>query len=357
MALFSWLFGNGKSKPSQPVITDGWTVSENGNPTRIEGSVRLTVFRQDRGWKYCIADINDRDDPYFSDAYSSERDAREEALAYVRGQPSRHQPLSASFDWERRQTWEEHIRERSRLIDELERYLAENTDLGISALRKPEAKIASHLKQLDWQITEYRVAGVSAELDALAERQKPALARLAEEVARRIEARQSQRAPRKQPVSDSKLSKELARKVDDLISLFADSPVLDPSEAERRYRHAMREATAKMLEDRMTFGEASGAPDFLNLDEASFRAFMKKADQDLSWQCDTVSDAFRRYLEIGEIPAPHYPMRIAVLLSKARDLDREKQFLAVWCMHFPSGNGTTYSKLVERAKRVGAIHA
>ncbi len=358
MAFFQWLFGSEKPGPAQlPSSPDGWMVSENGNPTFVAGSTRITVFHQDRGWKYCIADVDDRDDPHFSDAYATEIEAREEALAHFRGEPSRHHSLSVSSAEVRRLRWEAHIQERSLLIEELQRFLAENDDLGITALRKPEAKIASNLKQLDWQIAEYRNAGVSANLISLAERQKPALARLAEEVAAKIEIKQEKRPPKRAPVSDSQLSTELSQRVDDLIRLFADTPVVDPREVERRYSRAMRDATAKMLDGGVTYGQASGAPEFLNQDEESFRVFMKEADRDLAWQCSTVSDAFQRYLEIGEAPAPHYPMRVAVLLSKAKDIDREKKFLAAWCKHFPFGNGAKYAALVERAKKVGAIPA
>ena len=161
----------------------------------------------------------------------------------------------------------------------------------------------------------------------------------------------------KKPMSKSQLSNELARKVDDLIRVFADTPVMDPSEATRRYRRTVHDATAKMLDEGITYGRASGAPEFLNQDEKSFRAFMKKADQDIRWQCDTVSESFKRFLKIGETPAPHYPMRVAILLRKAKDFEREKQFLAAWCQHFPSGNGAKYAALVERAKKVGAIRA
>lgn len=328
MAFFSWLFGK-----------SNWTVSENGNPMLIEGSTRITVFQKDRGWKYCIADVDDGEEPYFSEAYANQQEAQEEALAHIRGDPSRHQPLSASFAEDRRERWETHIRERTPLIEELQRYLAENSDLGITALRKPEAKITSHLKQLDWQIAEYQRAGVSADLISLAERQRPLLANLAEEVAVRIKAKQIKRSPRKAPVSDSQLSSDLVSKVDELIRLFADSPVMEDDERERLWRRA------------------SGAPDFLNQDVKSFRAIMKVVDQDLVWQCETVTAAFERYLKTGEIPAPHYPMRVVVLLHKAKDFDRERQFLAAWCNHFPSGNGATYAALVERAKKTGAIPA
>lgn len=358
MAFFKWLFGKERPSSAQsPSSTNRWTVSANGNPTLVEGSTRITIFQQDLGWKYCIADVDDREDPHFSDAYATEREAREEALADFRGEPTSHQSLAASSTEDRRQRWEAHIRERSLLIEELQRFLVENNDFGMTALRKPEAKIASHLKQLDWQIAEYRNAGVSRNLISLAERQKPALARLAEEVAARIGNKQAKRPPKRTPVSDSQLSTELSRKVDDLIRLFADTPAVDPSELERRYSRAMRDATARMLDGGVTYGQASGAPKFLSQDEESFRAFMKEADQDLGWQCSAVSNAFQRYVEMGETPAPHYPMRVAVLLSKAKDLDREKAFLAAWCMHFPTGNGVKYAALVERAIKVGAIPA
>lgn len=358
MAFFSWLFGRSKPRATKSsAVTDRWSVSENGNPMLIEGSTRITVFQQDRGWKYCIADADDREEPYFSEAYANEEEAQEEALAHFRGEPTRHQPLSLSFAEDRRQRWETLIGERSKLIEELQRYLAENPDLGITALRKPEAKIASHLKQLDWQIAEYQRAGVSADLVSLAERQRPALAKLAEEVAAKLKAKQAQRPPQKVLASDSQLSSDLASKVDDLVRLFADSPVMEHDERERLYRESTRAATAKMLEEGLTYGQASGAPEFLNQDEESFRAFMKEADQDLEWQCETVTAAFERYLQTGEIPAPHYPMRVVVLLRKAKDFDREKQFLAAWCKHFPSGNGTTYAALVDRAKKTGAIPA
>jgi hypothetical protein len=358
MALFDWLFGRSKSRANKSAaVSDRWSVSENGNPTLIEGSTRITVFQQDRGWKFCIAAVNDREEPFFSEAYASEQEAREEALANLRGEPSRYQPLSVSFAEDRRQRWETHIRERSKVIEELQRYLAENADLGITALRKPEAKIASHLKQIDWQIAEYQRAGVSTDLISLAERQRPALATLAQEVAARIKAKQVQRPSQKAFVSDSQLSDDLASKVDDLIRLFADSRVMEHDERERLYRESTRAATTKMLDEGLTYGQASGAPEFLNQDEESFRAFMKKADQDLQWQCETVTAAFKRYRQTGEIPAPHYPMRVAVLLHKAKDFDREKQFLAAWCRHFPTGNGAAYAALVERATKTGAIPA
>jgi len=83
---------------------------------------------------------------------------------------------------------------------------------------------------------------------------------------------------------------------------------------------------------------------------------LKSADQDLQWQCETVAASFRKYRSSGEVPAPHYPMRIAILLSKAKDFDRERKFLSAWCKHFPVGNGTKYAALVKRAEKAGAFN-
>ncbi|MAZ85996.1 MAG: hypothetical protein CME90_20720 [Hoeflea sp.] len=356
MSFLKWLFGKsstrgGDARPG----AEGWAISENGNPTMVDGQIRITVFPQDRGWKFCIADVDDRNDPYFSDVYSSEVAAKEEALAHLRGEPTVHEPHSASRTEDGRDQWEAHIRARSVLIEEIQKLLSENPELGITALRKPEAKVSSHLKQLKWQIAEYHRAGVSVSMIAQSERQEALLSGLADKIGERIKAKQAQRPARKPPVSDSQLSSDLAGKVDDVIGLLAKQEVIDAEEQARLHRNSIRATTDRMLEEGITYGLASNGPDFLNHDESSFRAFMKTANQDLGWQCDTISDAFRRYLTSGEIPAPHYPMRVAVLLRKEKDFEREKRFLAACCKHFPSENGTTYAKLVERAKKTGAI--
>ena len=350
MAFWGWLFGGSS-------LRGGWELSENGNPTVLKGSSRLTVFAQDRGWKFCISDVEDRGEPYFSEAYETKRQAQEEALSYVRGDTPRHQPLSVGCAENRRHRWEAHIRARDSEIEELQKYLETNTDLRVTELRKPEAKIASLLKQIGRQTAEYERLGVSAKLLRLNEHHRSVLTRLGEGVAGRVSALQSKRSPRKPPVSNSRLPPNLAEKVDELIALFAGSPVMDSAERQNLYRETRTAVMAKMIDDGLSYGEVSRGPAFLNQDEESFRAFMKDADQSLSWQCDTVTEAFERYLNTGETPAPHYPKRIAILLSKAKDFEREKQFLAAWCRHFPAGNGVTYGQLVERAKKTGAIES
>lgn len=45
-----------------------WQTSDRGNPTLVLDGQRLTVFQQDGGWKWVIADEDDQDDlPLFSD--------------------------------------------------------------------------------------------------------------------------------------------------------------------------------------------------------------------------------------------------------------------------------------------------
>jgi hypothetical protein len=156
-------------------------------------------------------------------------------------------------------------------------------------------------------------------------------------------------------VSDDRLSAEEAQKVDALIRLFRECAIIEPVEVAARRSRASAEILAKMLDEQLTHGEASDAPDFFNQSEVAFRAFLKDVDNDLGWQCDTVSAAFERYLKIGEVPAPHFPMRVAVLLRKAKSFERERSFLAAWCKHFPSGNGVKFAQLVERARSAGAV--
>lgn len=342
-----------------------WLTSRSGNPTMVVGGERVTVFPADGGWKFVTTaehdDLSDDDDcAYFSDPHETQEQAKYEALALIEGRPSRYQSMcevrTAKREDRRRIAWEQAIRDREALITETQALL-KGENLNITTMRKPEKRIASQLKALEWQIPEYHRAGVSADLILLAEQQRSVLLGLAEEIAATIKAKQARQPPRKAPVSDSQLSSDLAKQVDELTRLFAESDVMNNEERERLYRQFTRAATARMLDEGLGYGQASGAPVFLNQDQDSFRAYMKQVDQDLAWQCGTLTAAFNRYLKTGEIPAPHYPMRVAILVRKAKDFHREKQFLAAWCKHFPSGNGATYAALVERAKKIGAIPA
>lgn len=69
----------------------GWRTSSSGNQTRLYKGSRVTVFESDGGWKYCIADPDDRTPPYFSDPYPSQEAATHEAMVFMDGGESRYQ--------------------------------------------------------------------------------------------------------------------------------------------------------------------------------------------------------------------------------------------------------------------------
>jgi hypothetical protein len=91
MGLLDWLFP--KASRSDGDIR-WWLRSEAGNPTRIYRNRRLTVFEQDGGWKFCDAQEGRDGEPYFSGVYDSVEAAKYEAIARVRGQPSRYKTRS-----------------------------------------------------------------------------------------------------------------------------------------------------------------------------------------------------------------------------------------------------------------------
>ncbi len=144
-------------------------------------------------------------------------------------------------------------------------------------------------------------------------------------------------------------------KIQGLVNLFANSAVLTDEELDRLSKIAIRDTASKMLELGFNYGQASGAPDFYNQPEISFRAFMQSVNHDFEWQCNTVSESFKRYCNQGEIPTPYFPMRIAIMLRKAKELELEREFLAAWCRHFPFRSSGKYAELFNRAIKTGAI--
>lgn len=91
----------------------------------------------------------------------------------------------------------------------------------------------------------------------------------------------------------------------------------------------------------------------LRLPENEFKVFMKKADNDLGQQVSIVQESVDFWLKSGITPAPYYAYRIAVILRKVKRKDLEKDFLAAWTRHFPTGNGKRYADLAERARKMG----
>ncbi|MCP8896372.1 HIRAN domain-containing protein [Shinella daejeonensis] len=145
----------------------------------------------------------------------------------------------------------------------------------------------------------------------------------------------------------------LAR-LDTLTTFLKGEAIVTPQQLEKLRKAQSRKTVSRMMETGETYGQASGAPAFLNQPEGDFRAHLQSIDNDLSAQLDIVDKACRSYFETGEVPAPYYPWRIAVILSKAKMRDREREFLAAWCRHFAEGRGKRYGELVERANKLNA---
>lgn len=124
------------------------------------------------------------------------------------------------------------------------------------------------------------------------------------------------------------------QKVDGLIARLNETEPLSPQKRDQLYDAFYRKIFDRAVNTGKTWGEVSGAPAFYRLDDASRREFMKVKNQDLEWQCDTVDFFFSHHRKTGDIVPPHFPKRIAILLRKAKERDREKAFLEAWCRHF-----------------------
>jgi HIRAN domain len=144
----------------------------------------------------------------------------------------------------------------------------------------------------------------------------------------------------------------LAR-LDALTAFLKEAPKLTPQQIDKLRKAQSRKTVTRMLETGETYGQASDAPSFLNLSEGDFRAHLQSIDNDFLAQLDIVEKACRSYFATGEVPAPYYPWRIAVILSKQKMKGREREFLAGWCRHFALGIGGRYGELVKRADKLG----
>nr|WP_211391537.1 hypothetical protein [Bradyrhizobium diazoefficiens] len=109
-----------------------------------------------------------------------------------------------------------------------------------------------------------------------------------------------------------------------------------------------------MLATGEIWNKASSGSGFLSLDEGDFRKHLKAIDNDLEEQTAIVAESFARCLKVGEVPAPYYPWRIAIILRREKKLGLEKRFLTAWCQHFCGGSGARYVQLADRF-RTGLI--
>lgn len=145
-----------------------------------------------------------------------------------------------------------------------------------------------------------------------------------------------------------------AEKLEALIQRLEESDRLSIREANRLERQAFDKALGGMLDNGESYGTAMGGLKILNQPEQEFRAELKSIDNNLSAQIDIVNEALDNWFAKGVTPPPYYAWRIAIILSKAKRLDDEKQFLAAWCRHFGDWKGRRYEDLAKRAEKKGA---
>ena len=251
--------------------------------------------------------------------------------------------------------WEGIILERGRLIREIDILVSKDSKLGITALRKPLAKIDKHLNQIGWQVAQYENHGVSQELIKQTQHHKTRLHQLHFLITRKISAIEAKRKPRKSPVSASTLSTGMAKTVDEIIKQFNDAVVLSDTERRKLIKEYRENNMFQILNQQDINKKISREADFPNKKTIKSRKVANAIEKDLKFDCIVVAESFHKYRLSGTIPAPAYPLSMAILLRKSKDHDRERMFLAAWCRHFPTGNGVKFETLFKRAEKTGAF--
>lgn len=73
--------------------------------------------------------------------------------------------------------------------------------------------------------------------------------------------------------------------------------------------------------------------DIYDSPQDEFKRRLRMIDNDLEIQCDFVRTFFARHWQIGLTGISHYVWRVAVLLRRAGELERELRFLQAVCRH------------------------
>ncbi|WP_425093458.1 hypothetical protein [Tropicimonas sp. S265A] len=159
-----------------------------------------------------------------------------------------------------------------------------------------------------------------------------------------------EKAPSK-PVT--RVNEDALEKLDALVDRMNAMPALTIKQAAARQktnRIDFIEDDEATIQRKLAELEADSSPSVLE-DPGG----IKQYDNDLAKQVAIVSEGLDGWERSGMTPAPYYSYRIAVILSKQKEVEREKAFLAAWCRHFTEvGIGQRYADLVERARKKGA---
>lgn len=156
-----------------------------------------------------------------------------------------------------------------------------------------------------------------------------------------------------EPSADPSLSELEANIVIALSHRFEAVERLTAADLERFEEEKRERFRSVMTKCEIIPDQSKEAPPFLSLPEADFRAHLRTIDNDLVEQVAIVDRGFTIYVQTGEIPAPYFPWRIAVILRKAKREDLEERFLAAWLKHFEGrGGGARYGQLAARFRKL-----
>ncbi|MFA5593242.1 MAG: hypothetical protein WC989_08010 [Micavibrio sp.] len=143
--------------------------------------------------------------------------------------------------------------------------------------------------------------------------------------------------------------------IDQLIKRLENTPLLSREEAGERHKRFVKKAIDRMLDEGVSRGVAADDHEMYKQSEEEFKAHLKETDNDLKEQISIFNFGLNRWFEYGETHPPYFPLRIAIILSKRKELEKEKHFLAAYCRHFKFRVGTTDQKITNRAIKKGAI--
>lgn len=143
--------------------------------------------------------------------------------------------------------------------------------------------------------------------------------------------------------------------LDQLIKRLEKTPLLSREEAGERHKPFIKKAIDRMLDEGVSRGVAADDHEMYNQSEEEFKLHLKKTDNDLKEQISIFNFGLDRWFEYGETHPPYFPLRIAIILSKRKELEKEKHFLAAYCRHFKFRAGTRDQQITNRAIKKGAI--
>ena len=145
-----------------------------------------------------------------------------------------------------------------------------------------------------------------------------------------------------------------------LIDFMKATPIYSEEELTKLWQQDKdreKKIIERMLQENITYGEASGEYEFLNKNEKEFKAYLKIINNELDTNVEIIKHGFENYIHRGDAPLPYYAWRIAIILSKNKLYQEERIFLHEWSRHFArlENCGGRYKSLIERARKKGAF--